>query len=323
MRALTIDTKVIYQHGQALFRSGALRCIDYQPAAERFVYEVDGNFGDYRIEIRWNGTLAAACDCPYPGVGCKHAVAVLLDLLDRQGRRPVPPPAATKDFLSADEIRQQALEDRQRKMKKEEFTVTPGDMLKGDRLVTTARGRQYQVTLHDPAVGSGHCTCPDFLANRLSTCKHLLHLHNHLRKGKRFQERLTKERFPYIDIFWDAAAARPRLFHEQSPALNGELRDLLEAIFDGDGLFRSADPLDFLPYIDILETHKPVRIQEQLLHKLSKAASGHGLHRRPAGDGHRQKTFGHRCQWQDGQPEPGDRRGDPHLQTAGILRRLR
>jgi len=291
MQALTIaaiaafaDSPAIYQRGQALFRSGALRRLDHQPAENRFVYEVDGRFGDYRVEIRWNGPLAAPCPCPYPGEGCKHAVAVLLDLLDRQERQQSQPmPAATvDDFLSVEEIRQQALEDRRRKAKKEAFTVTLGDMLKGDHLVATAKGRQYQVTLHDPAEGRGHCTCPDFLANRLATCKHLLHLHDHLRQDKRFQQRLAKERFPYIDIFWDAAASRPRLFHEQGATLDGDLRDLLGATFDDDGLFRSPDLLDFLPRLELLEGHKLVRIQEPLLHRLETAALDRELQRAEA-----------------------------------------
>lgn len=282
MQALTLptiagiaDSKVIYKRGEALFRSGTLRCTEQHPEDNHFLYEVDGNYGDYRIDIRWIGArLLSSCDCPYPGDGCKHVVAVLLDLLNQAERQQTAPrPAAeADDFLDADEIRRQAVEDRQKRAKKEAFTVTTGDMLKGDHLIETTKGRQYQVTLHDPATGRGHCTCPDFLANRLGTCKHLLHLQHHLHQGKRFREQLAKERFPYVDIFWDAAAARPRLFHEQSAALHGELRDLLAAIFAENGLFRSPDLLDFLPYLDRLEGHKSVRIQEPLFHKLANAA---------------------------------------------------
>lgn len=278
------DSKVIFNRGEALFRTGALRCIDHLPEENRFIYEVEGSYGDYRIEVSRNGSLLAACDCPYPGKGCKHVVAVLLDLLNRRESQQAHPVQQTvaNDVLSAGEIRRQALEDRQKKAKKELFRITTGDMLKGDHLIETAKGRQYRVTLHHPATGNGHCTCPDFQANRLGTCKHLLHLHDHLRQDKRFEQRLAKERFPYIDIFWDAATAQPRLFHEQGPALDGDLREVLEALFDADGHFRSANPLDLLPYLNMLEGYKLIRLQESLLHKLEKAALDRELQRAEA-----------------------------------------
>jgi superfamily II DNA or RNA helicase len=268
------DSRAIYKRGEMLFQTGSLRCLEHQRPENRFVYEVDGNFGDYQVEIKWNETLRTTCTCPYPNEGCKHIVAVLLELLDRNERQQQPSETLTRetDFLSPEEIRQQAMEDRQRRANKEEFTITAGDMLKGDHLLETVKGRQYQVTLHDPAAGVGHCSCPDFLGNRLGTCKHLLHLSNHLRNSKGFRERLTRERFPYIDIFWDGASGRPRLFHEQEAKMGDDLKDLLNTLFDQQGIYRNANLLAFLPHLESLETHKLIRLQEPLLQKLGEAA---------------------------------------------------
>ncbi|MBM9537625.1 DEAD/DEAH box helicase [Desulfobulbus alkaliphilus] len=273
------DSRAIYKRGETLFQTGALRCLEHQQPANNFMYEVDGNFGDYQVEVEWDKTLRTACNCPYPNAGCKHVVAVLLDLLDRKERQQQPSVdiTADTDFLSPEEIRQQALEDRRRRADKETFIVTVGDMLKGDHLLETTKGQQYQVTLHDPEADIGHCSCPDFLGNRLGTCKHLLHLGTHVLKNKGFRKQLAREHFPYIDIFWDGAAGRPRLFHEQTAKLEDDLRELLAQLFDQQGLFRDDNLLAFLPHLERLEKHKLIRLQEPLLHKLDEAALDHEL----------------------------------------------
>lgn len=110
-------------------------------------------------------SFSYSCDCPYPGTGCKHTVAVLLDAAERLGWRQIKEADSARalpadDFLTAAEIRQQALEDRRKRSKSERFVPTLGDMLKGEHILGTRNGREYAVTLHDPAKGAGHCTCP-------------------------------------------------------------------------------------------------------------------------------------------------------------------
>jgi superfamily II DNA or RNA helicase len=286
MRTLTVDdirafadSRVIFERGLGLSQGGAFRCLEQDPVDHRFLYEVEGNYGDYRTEVRWNGAISASCNCPYPGAGCKHAVAVLLDQLDRGGRKPVGCVLPEKDeaYLTPDEIRLQALEDRRKRAAGEQFVVTLGDMFKGDHLVKTPKGRQYQVTLHDPATAAGHCSCPDYQSNRLGSCKHLLHLADLLRKKSQFKEKAARESFPYVDIFWDSVADRPRIFHERPAAMSAELATRLEDLFDGNGLFSNPDILEFIPFIQELEAYKVVRIQEPVMQKISGAALEHEL----------------------------------------------
>ncbi|HHB76461.1 MAG TPA: helicase, partial [Desulfobulbus sp.] len=271
------DSEIIFQRGEDLYRYGAFHCVDYDKQQGEYVYEVDGSYGDYATRININGAVAVSCDCPYPGEGCKHVVAVLLDLLDKKEKLPEEPiPAAVLEepYLSPDEIKAQALEDRKKRARTEQFTLTPGDMLKGDHLLTTPRGKQYQITLHDPAAGIGHCSCPDFLSSGLGTCKHLVFLHNHVVKQKGFKKQLARECFPYVDIFWDARAARPRLFHEQSfdnedPLADDPLPEMLAEIFTDDGQYRLPGLADFMPYLERLQSYKRVRIQESVMGKLA------------------------------------------------------
>lgn len=264
-------TRPIFERGKSLFQAGSYRIVKLDPDTGHFTYEVDGSYGDYRTEVRWNGVLSASCTCPYPETGCKHVVAVLLDLLERQPR-PEPTVSPADPCLTPEEIRRQALEDRKKRARNETFQVTLGDMFKGDHLVASAKGRQYQVTLHDPATGAGHCSCPDFQSNQLGACKHLLHLTGLLHRKPRYKQQLARERFPYVDIFWDSAAGRPRLFHEQPVSLSAATDRLLKDLFDGNGHFKSADLLDFLPVLPALEACKSVRIQEPVMARISEAA---------------------------------------------------
>ncbi len=270
----TADSPVIFKRGEFLQKNGAFHCLQDQSGDGLYVYEVDGNFGNYRTEIQLNGNLVTRCDCPYPGRGCKHVVAILLELFDQVNGTGKPEvPSEDGDYLSANEIRQQALQDRKQRGKREEFSVTQGDMFKGDHLITTKKGRQYQVTLHDPAAAVGHCSCPDFHYNKLATCKHLSFLSEYLKDQANFSEHVGREVFPYIDIFWDGAAFKPRLFHEQDKArIDSRLADLLAKIFDEHNCFYKKDIVEFIPYLEKLENFRIVRVQEPVLEKLASAA---------------------------------------------------
>jgi len=281
------DSPLIFKRGEFLQRNGAFRRIPEQCDNGRQVYEVDGNYGNYRTEIVMNGAITTHCDCPYPRRGCKHVVAILLELFEQQGTAQgmqEKTDLVQDNFLSAEEIREQALEDRHKKGRQETFQVVQGEMLKGDHLVTTTKGRQYQVTLHDPRTGTGHCSCPDFHFNQLGTCKHLHFLGEFLVEEKDFNRRISGEIFPYIDIFWDSEAGRPRLFHEQVDGrMDRDLAGLLAEIFDDRNLFCQEDVAAFIPYLDKLEGYKQVRVQEPVMRKLNDIATDHELCQAAAG----------------------------------------
>jgi ERCC4-related helicase len=270
------DSDVIFRRGEYLQRIGAFALLHEQSGENMYAYEVDGNYGNYITRVELDGGISTSCDCPYPGKGCKHVVAVLLDLFDRsRGAEQTPAPGRTApvEHLLPEEIRTQALEDRIKRGKNEQFKVIAGDMYKGDHLVTTVKGKQYQVTLHDPASGIGHCSCPDFLCNKLSTCKHILFLCDYFRRQKKFAAKVKAERFPYIDIFWDSESEKIRLFNElDKERIDPQLNELLEQTFDAQQLTRKEELTEFIPYVEKLERYKQVRIQESLMHRLTSAA---------------------------------------------------
>jgi superfamily II DNA or RNA helicase len=276
IRDQVADSRTIYFRGEKLYENGAYCCTEADGEKGSYVYEVDGNYGDYTIAVRFtNGDVSYSCNCPYPGEGCKHTVAVLLDIMDRVAFRdkgvlgaPQPDELPVELWLSPDEIRLQAIEDRKKRAKSEGLEMRLGEMYKGEHLVETIRGIQYTVTLHDPESGLGHCNCPDFLTNRLGTCKHLIALTDHIKRQKDLSTRLQAERFPFVDIYWDSVRDKPRLFCERPEEEMRELGPLLRKHFDSQGLFASEDLADFLPLLSGIQGNKRFRVQEPVLARL-------------------------------------------------------
>ena len=268
------DSVVIYQRGEDIFKCGSFLLGNAMPSKGYFAYEMDGNYGDYKTIVQMKeDTLETSCDCPYPGPGCKHIVAALLDArdiyqrwLDADGALP----DAEAAFLSPEEIRAQALEDREKRARSESFKVTEGDLLKGEHLMQTENGRLYTVTLHDPGQGRGHCTCPDYLCNRLGTCKHLIALTRRFKRKRGVNKRLAQERFPYVDLYWDSESQQPALFSEKTEAVLKKISPALAANFDGDGRFRGKELSDLLPLLDQVGGDKRVRVQEALWERIDR-----------------------------------------------------
>jgi hypothetical protein len=269
------DSAVIYERGLGIYQNGAFVLKESDSDQGTFLYAVDGSYGDYTTQVRIvEDRIHVSCSCPYPGNGCKHAVAALLDVRDivRSWKSAVasqPKDATGKEAcLSADDIRRQALEDRQKRAQNEKYKVVEGEMYKGRHLLQTDIGKQYVVTLHDPADGRGHCSCPDYAGNRLGTCKHLVYLSAHLQRKRDFKKRVSKERFPFFDIYWDSENDRPRLFCERRSAGGNGLGRLLAKHFDEQGLFQRATLAAFLPLLDELKAFKSVRVSSTVMERL-------------------------------------------------------
>ena len=270
------DSVVIYERGLSIYQNGAFVLKESDPAKGVFRYEVDGSYGDYTTQVQiTGGRVDLSCSCPYPGSGCKHAVAALLDTRDilQRFKSALADEAPGSDTvkepcLTGEEIRRQALEDRRKRAQSERFKVIEGEMLKGLHLLQTDTGKQYEVTLHDPAAGRGHCSCPDYAGNRLGTCKHLIYLAAFLRRKRDFKSRLAKEKFPFFDIYWDSEHDRPRIFHERRSLDGNGLGKILAAHFDKQGFFRKERVEDLMPLLDELKAFKAVRVGSTVFGRL-------------------------------------------------------
>ncbi len=271
------DSNIIYKRGDSIFKLGNyyLKEADYEN--QSFKYYIDGNYGDYDVKVNFiDGEIKYSCDCPYYSDGCKHTVAVCLDIIEQinrykstiESRKPaelIP----DSDSLSYDEIKKQAIEERGKRAKSEKFEITLGDTYKGEHLLTNVRGKEYIVTTHDPLRVSGHCSCPDFNTNKLSTCKHLIHLHSHIKTRKNFSSRVKKEKFPFVHVYWDSAAEKPRYFYDRR--LPKALLEEFPLFFDKDGLFCKDNLVDLYPLLDRLKGVKNVKVDEHILWKIDHA----------------------------------------------------
>jgi superfamily II DNA or RNA helicase len=286
------DSEAIFKRGKTLFQQGAYLLVEDNARSGHYRYEIDGNYGDYETVVRLtNGEILTECTCPYPGDGCKHVVAVLHDIAARQAAQavlstskasPAGQPDNTKSeqgdtaaddaspYLTPDELKRQVLEDRAKRANKEDFQVELGDMAAGEHLLRTTKGREYTVTLHDPAQGLGHCTCPDFLSNCLGTCKHLIFLTGYLAKKKPPQGN-RQNIFPFLDIYWDSQAGAPRFFgHSQVlERADDQVKVVLEEYFDEQGAYRDADVQRFPGLLDALDSVKIVRVRQPVLDRVS------------------------------------------------------
>lgn len=270
------DSGIIFQRGIAIYNHGTFTLQEIDRENKNYAYIVDGNYGDYNTRISFsNGNLVTSCDCPYPGEGCKHIVAVLLDICDieSQWKKPqIPRPELALEpeepLLTFDEIKQQALEDRESKARNENYTLIEGELFKGEHLVETANGRQYNVVLHDPIKGEGHCSCPDFRTNELSTCKHLIHVSNEIKKRKKFKTRIAREKFPFIDIYWDSELRVPRMFTELPKVKTREINTILSEYFNRNGSFVKSDLTDLMPLLTRLRSNKQTRFHDEILNRL-------------------------------------------------------
>ncbi|WP_300673778.1 DEAD/DEAH box helicase [Desulfoluna sp.] len=267
------DSEIIFRRGVTIHEQGDLLRIPMENP-DTHLYRYDGDYGDYEITIDKNsaGNFRFDCSCPYPGDGCKHVVAAFLDICHRCFESPTSEPdePLEEKYLTYDEIRIQAVKDREKRAKSEGFRLVPGDTYKGEHLVETPTGRSYTVTIHDPVSGKGHCSCPDYAVNRLGTCKHLIFIQAEMKKIPGMTAQATQEIFPFVDIHWDSIAHAPALFSEDGLTELPEVKEALSGLFDASGHFTGTELAELIPGMNRLYGHKRVRFQDEILRRLKR-----------------------------------------------------
>lgn len=270
------DSAAIFARGEDIYRLGSYILKECNPSAGHYHYVVDGNYGDYDVKVKLEkSSIKYSCNCPYHSDGCKHAVAVCLDILSRQsGQKALKEQVrfnasvtAKDDCISHEEMRIDALERREKSAMSEKFRLIEGETLKGEHYIINAEERGFVVTLHDPRKGRGHCTCPDFRSNRLGTCKHIIHTCIQLKKKKGFADLCNLEKFPFTHIYWDSVSGKPRLFHEQK--LSSDCRKLLASHFNDNGDFIPDDLASLCEVIQRARESKDINIDEYLVKKVN------------------------------------------------------
>ena len=271
------DSNIIYKRGNSIFKLGNYYLEEADYENQSFKYYIDGNYGDYDVNISFiDSEIKYSCDCPYHSDGCKHTVAVCLDIIEHVNRykatietKKPTELVPDSDGLSYDEIKRLAIEERERRAKSEKFEITFGDTYKGEHLLTNVKGKEYIVTTHDPLNSTGHCTCPDFNTNKLNTCKHLIHINSHIKNKKNFASYVKKEKFPFVHVYWDSYTGKPRYYYDRK--LPKALREEMPQYFDNDGVFCKEALADLYPLLEKLQGIKNIKIDEHVLWQIDNA----------------------------------------------------
>jgi hypothetical protein len=127
-----------------------------------------------RDRLHWNCT---ACDVP-----CDHAGAAFALVLEEKtalGLAAPPKERVPVESLSEEALIERALAEREERSRKEKFKLQSHDPQRPwtDYLVTSAAtGKTYRVALRGRERGISYCSCPDFRANTLGTCKHVMYV---------------------------------------------------------------------------------------------------------------------------------------------------
>ncbi|MDD9301633.1 MAG: helicase [Desulfobacter sp.] len=266
------DSPLIFERGKRTCENGSYFLSQKDMEEASFAYEFDGTFGHYTTRIKFTkDAITAHCNCPYPGKGCRHAVAAALNALSLMTRPRIQKEMFSSEqelYLSEKEIKDQALAERKERAASETFTPIRGDMFTGDHKILSKDSRTYLVCLHDPVKGKGHCSCPDYLTNGLGTCKHIQFMAQYLKSEPGFKAQAATETLPFVDIFWDSLAQAPR---HHAPGFNPAMADLkpvVEKYFNAKGDFIGSDISLIMGLMLRLRGDRRVRIRENLLKRV-------------------------------------------------------
>ncbi|MBI2827543.1 MAG: DEAD/DEAH box helicase [Planctomycetia bacterium] len=128
--------------------------------------------GEAKDRLRWN--------CDRCDGACEHVGAMFSVLLENKssfGLAAPPPEREPVPDLSEEELVRRAVADRQERARSEKMKIATSDPAApwADYAVTSLlSGKTYKVALRGLAEGESYCSCPDFRANTLGTCKHIL-----------------------------------------------------------------------------------------------------------------------------------------------------
>ncbi len=270
IKTMIADSAIIFARGESIYQYGSYLLSQGNLEQKKFIYQVDGAYGDYTTTVSFtSNTIDASCTCPYPGRGCKHVVAAALNARDILMKKKVEVHTPKgSSYLLKDEIKNLAITDREKRAKSEEFSLIRGDMIKGDHLVINKFHKKYRVTIHDPVKNQAHCSCPDYMTNGLGTCKHIHFLTAKLMNEDHSKNKIDREIFPFIDIYWDSKNSIPALFSENLDKESKELKTVLNNYFDASGKYRSKDITRIMGCIDEISVNKRIRVRETLIKRI-------------------------------------------------------
>ncbi len=263
--------KLLGENGKELLRLGSKYDID---VSEQVFLQ--GDLFQLKLPVDSSGktanvsiTLMAAArdrlylNCTQCEVTCEHMGAALSLILEEKmllGLAAAPPERTPIESLSEQELVRQAIADRTERAREEKFKLVSAEADKAwtdYQLTSLASGKTYLLTVRGEEPGDSSCTCPDFRANTLGTCKHLIYALSRItrkfppakrRKFKRkqfsiqldYRDELSLHLHPPHDLSDDAEKIAGKFLKREV----GDLKGLLNAVAR---LERAGYPVDVSP----------------------------------------------------------------------------
>ncbi len=213
------------------------------------------------VEIADNGeSLQLECDCADGDEMCCHMVAVLYAYADQRE-------SSGQLFSAVDTAIKDRIQRGRTEVKVEHLNGEPRFGVWQAETIATATHfpRRYRVTIRSLNHRANLCTCPDFLINRLGTCKHIEAVLHKIGKRKDFNKIKTLAApVSYIYLAWDVDDA-PQLRLHRHATPTPELRTLLDGYFDTSGIFIGRLPDDFFRFSELAEGHADLHLGEDAL----------------------------------------------------------
>jgi superfamily II DNA or RNA helicase len=225
--------------------------------------KVEGSRPDepYHVEVEADGDdlLLVGCECGHEGEAfCKHAVAALLDFGARQ------PTSDIEVKNAADRAIEARMKRGRTQVVVEHVSGEPWFGTWAARSVSSSgiTARTYKVQIRCLDGRMNHCTCPDFAANRLGTCKHIEAVVHKLRRKYRRNKKLLARKeppCPFVYLAWDIEDA-PRIRLYRPSKVPRGLSRILNRYFGRDGSFGAALPEGFFELQDRVYGRKDILI---------------------------------------------------------------
>ena len=174
------------QRAVQLFSNG--QCVPLSQSQDRFQFAVEDEFQDFQLTVEWDAERqligAPEVDKEKHPALLHHLLACLWQLQAELKRIDAKAMTIGKKYTREGMIRR-VLKERQLKAEKAPYRIDFAENPYGEHLLYNEKGSEYRITFRDLVGETGYCSCKDYRANKLGTCKHLMFAYLKKEKGEK------------------------------------------------------------------------------------------------------------------------------------------
>ncbi len=261
----------ILQQSNELFIHG--QCQLLSQSLNNFEFSIDDTYDDYTVSvgiIEDKKSIETTCTCNEKEL-CGHRIASILQVSEILKSYQFKPIEQEHKKYTREGMIQRVLDERRKKALKAEYHVRLNSNKYGEHILTSESGEKYKITLRDFEQETGYCTCPDHSTNKLGTCKHLMHLFNHIKQDVYSHRIKKKQQYPFIEVFCD-----PLNDYKISWYFPGnvdlkfpEISKLIQKYF-GEKTYID-NPISFTGFLSEASDFKKINIRDEVFKRIEKA----------------------------------------------------